>query len=977
MSTGTLVLGLINGLTIGLLAVGFVMVFRANRFLNLAHAQLGAVSALLLAKVVNDWNWGWWPSLIGCIAVGVGTGLIVERFTVSVVRRKSKAPVRLMMLTIGVSDILLAITYIPWLTPTSQAPYPEPFNSDLSLGGVVLSGMAVLTIITVPLLLVLLTLFWYTSLGKQIKAAANNPDAARLCGISVNRVSLIVWGIAGGLSALSAVFSGPTTSSFTSQAAGPYLLMLTMGAAAIGAFVSIPAAVGGGVALGVLYQVVLAQTTNAGTSELVIFVAILLVILLRARAIARVFTVEGAAVPDLRGVRIPAAMRQSAGVRWAPKIALAVVLLLAVLFPLFPYFSEPGNQFLLVLVLMYALIGVSLTILAGWAGQISLGSFALVGIGAFLCARWAGQAGWNLVDMLVVTGLAGAIVSVIIGLPALRVRGVTLAVVTLGLAIVAPDWLFQQSWFAGPTPFTTVVTPTVTLPGVFHLDSQLDLYYAALVVLTLTVLATRSLRRSAAGRVIIAVRDNERASSILGIRPSVVKLRVFAISGFIAASAGVFWAQTWQSINPAQFSANASIALLALPVVGGIGSLGGAVAAAVVLYMGTFFVGPHVSGLLGSVGQNVGFLLLLGGLAVVGTMIAYPNGLAGAAEENWQAFLNRRAARRVATGSPEHSDDLGRGAATVIDIVHLPAVELTSANGPSRTAKRFRRKRPSELPGEAPLQVHDLAVRFGGIEALRGADLTVNRREIVGLIGPNGAGKTTLMNLVSGIIRPDRGSVRVFGTELADQPPQRRAELGMARSFQEATLFPGLTVTETVQIALSKGTTPHLLPAMASAPWIRDAERESRRRALDLVEAFGLEAWAGSLTAELSTGMRRICDLMVQVAARPRLLLLDEPTSGVAQREAESFGPLIRHVHEQLDCSILVIEHDMPLLMGLCDRVYVLDAGQVISVGTPKQVRNDPAVIASYLGTSVEASEHSDQTQTTTVAHATLQEGSA
>ena len=132
MNTGTLVLGLINGLTIGLLAVGFVMVFRANRFLNLAHAQLGAVSALLLAKVVNDWNWGWWPSVIGCIAVGVGTGLIVERFTVSVVRRKSKAPVRLMMLTIGVSDILLAITYIPWLTPTSQAPYPEPFNSDFS-----------------------------------------------------------------------------------------------------------------------------------------------------------------------------------------------------------------------------------------------------------------------------------------------------------------------------------------------------------------------------------------------------------------------------------------------------------------------------------------------------------------------------------------------------------------------------------------------------------------------------------------------------------------------------------------------------------------------------------------------------------------------------------------------------------------------------------------------------------------------------
>jgi ABC-type branched-subunit amino acid transport system ATPase component/ABC-type branched-subunit amino acid transport system permease subunit len=971
MNTGTLVLGLVNGLTIGLLAVGFVMVFRANRFLNLAHAQLGALSALLLAKVVNDWHWGWWPSFIGCAAVGIGTGLAVERFTVSRVRRKSRAPVRLMMLTIGVSDILLALTYIPGLTPTSQAPYPQPFDSQLSIGGVVLSGMAVLTIIMVPLILVLLTLFWFTSLGRKVRAAANNPDAARLCGISVDRVSLVVWGIAGGLSALSAMFSGPTTSSFTSQAAGPYLLMLTMGAAAVGAFVSIPAAVGGGVALGVLYQVVLAQTTNAGTSELVIFVAVLLVILWRGRAIARVFTTEGAAVPDLKGVRIPLALRRSAAVRWAPRVALAGGLLIAVAFPLFPYFSQPGNQFLLTLVVMYALVGISLTVLVGWAGQISLGSFALVGIGAFLCARWAGQAGWNLVDMLIVTGLAGAIVSVVIGIPALRVRGVSLAVVTLGLAIVAPDWLFQQSWFAGPTPFTTVVTPTITLPGVFHLDSQLDLYYAALVVLVLTFLATRALRRSAAGRVIIAVRDNERASSILGIRPGSVKLGVFAISGFIAAAAGVFWAETWQSINPAQFPADASIALLALPVVGGIGSLGGAVAAAAVLYMGTFFVGPHVSGLLGSVGQNVGFLLLLGGLAVVGTMMAYPNGLAGAAEEGWQGFLNRRARKRATTGAPAVAEDSRSDVAPVAGAARVPTLTLTPAGSPRTPRRRPWRSSPIAPAGSVPLEVHDLAVHFGGIRALQGADLTVNPGEIVGLIGPNGAGKTTLMNIVSGVLRPDRGSVRVFGNEVSDQPPQRRAELGVARSFQEATLFPGLTVLETVQIALHKGATSHLLPAMLGAPWVRASEKVTRRRALDLIEAFALGPWAESLTAELSTGMRRICDLMVQVATEPRLLLLDEPTSGVAQREAESFGPLIRNVHDQLGCSVLVIEHDMSLLMGLCDRLYAFDAGRVIAAGTPTQVREHPAVIASYLGTGDGATQRSDQTKARAVSHAT------
>src|SRR5271169_1668850 len=285
MASGTLILGLINGMIIGLLAVGFVLVYKANRFLNLAHAQLGALSAMLLAKVVNDWGWSWWPSFVACVAVGVGTGLLAERFVVSVVRLKSKAPVRLLMLTIGIGDVLLALTYIPGLTPKSQAQFPEPFASHLEVGGVVLTGMSVLTMILVPVLLVLLTVMLeFTSVGKQIRAAASNPDAARLCGVSVNRVSLVVWGIAGGLSALSAVLSGPTTGSFNAQAAGPYLLMLTMGAAAFGAFVSIPVAVAGGVSLGFVYQVVVAQTKNAGTAELAVFGTILLVIFARGGA---------------------------------------------------------------------------------------------------------------------------------------------------------------------------------------------------------------------------------------------------------------------------------------------------------------------------------------------------------------------------------------------------------------------------------------------------------------------------------------------------------------------------------------------------------------------------------------------------------------------------------------------------------------------------------------------------------------------
>ncbi len=970
MSLGTLVLGVLNGLIISLLAVGFVLVYKANRFLNLAHAQLGVLSAMLLLKVVNDWGWNWWLSLAACVFVGIATGLLVERLVIGPVRRRTKSPVRLLILSIGVSQVLLAITYIPGLTPTSQNPFPQPFSSTVQVGGVVLSGMSILTLIGVPLLLVLLTVFLeLTSVGKQIRAAAGNPDAARLCGVSISRVSLITWGIAGGLSALAAILNGPTTTSFNAQAIGPFLLMLTMGAAALGAFVSFPIAVIGGLGLGIIYQEVLAKTSNAGTAELAVFGVILLAVLLRGKAIGRAFATEGAAVPERPGLRVPEALRSSLVLRHGVKWLIGASLIVAVVFPLLPYFKS--NLFLLVLVLIYALIGVSLTMLVGWAGQVSLGQFALVGIGSYLAARWAGDSGWSMVELLIVSGLVGSAVMVVIGLPALRVRGLALAVTTLGLAVIAPDWLYQQSWFGGSTPFSAEVRTVSVLPGLGSIGSQLYLYYVVLVVLVLFMAAAATLRRSAVGRVIIATRDNEKAIASFGVKPSVVKLRVLGLSGFVAATAGVFFAVDWQSVTPTYFTADVSIAVLAIPVVGGLGSLGGAVAAAVLLYMSTFFIGPHLEGVLGSVGQNVGFLLFVSGAAVIGSMMGFPNGIAGKVQEAWQAYLNKKAARQAASegGEPslpsEKAPAPSDEAAVVVSVADAQRATAGATFARADGRDHATGSRAGDVVGALPLEVDNVAVHFGGIAALQGATIEIGPGEIVGLIGPNGAGKTTLMNVISGVARPDRGSVRLFGHEVAGRPPNVRAAYGVARSFQDASLFAGLTVTQTVQVAMGRQTKTLLLPAMVGAPWVRSAERKSRERALEILDAFGLTPWRDALTSELSTGMRRICDLAAQVAAEPRLLLLDEPTAGVAQREAEAFGPLVRRIREDLDCSILVIEHDMPMLMGLCDRVYAMEAGAVIANGTPEEIREDPAVIASYLGTDVTAFGRSGQIVTT------------
>ena len=911
MTSGSLVLGVLNGLIVGLLAVGLVLVYRSNRFLNLAHAQLGAVPALLLARFVIDWGWSWWAAFVVCLAVGALTGVLVDRLVISRLRRRTRSTVSLLLATIGVTQLLLALTYIPALGPDNDKldslGYPLPFQSHLSVGQVVLGGQYVLILILVPLLVAGLGAFLrFSVLGKTIRAAASNADAARLCGISTRRVSTITWGIAGVLSAITAILQAPSQGSFNAESLGPELLLLALGAAAFGAFVSIPGALVGGLVIGMAQQLTLAGTASGGDAELVVFVVILGIILLRGRAIAAVFASTGAVVDDQPPARVPDAVRDRAVVARRPVWASALCLVVAVLAPLLPFFRSSAHTFELVLVLLFALIGVAMTVLVGWAGQVSLGHFALVGVGAFIAARFAGH-NWSLVVLLLLAGLVGAAVMVVVGLPALRVRGLTLAVTSLGLAVVAPDWLFRQSWFGSAQPFGVQVGPPPLLAGLGRPGSQRAIYYVSLAVLVVTLLAVRTLRRSVPGRLVIAVRDNERAASAFGVTPATVKLAVLALSGFAAAMAGVLWADAWHTVSAGQFDPNLSLALLAVPVIGGLGSPAGAVAAALLVYLPTYFVSPALSGLFGQFGHQIGFQLGLAGLGLVGVLLAYPTGVAGAARRAWEAFVWRLA--------------------------------------------EDQRSRPVAEPGDGSLVVEDVVLAFGGVTALQGTSIEVRPREIVGLIGPNGAGKTTLMNVISGVLQPDGGSVRLAGQEMVGLPAEYRAAFGLGRSFQDALLFPGLTVTETVQVALSRANRVGFLAASLGAPWARAADASTAARAREVMERLGLTPWAEALTSELSTGTRRICDLAAQVASGPAVLLLDEPTAGVAQREAEAFGPLLRRLRDELDCSILIVEHDMPLLMGLCDRVYAMESGRVIAEGTPEQVRADPQVMASYLGT--------------------------
>lgn len=940
--------GAVTGLGYAVIAAGIVLIFRSSGIINFAQAEFGTFGAFVFVLLTNNYGVGYWPAALVGIGAGVAFGVVVE---LVVVRRLFDAPrVVLLIATLGVAQLVVVL--ILSLPRPAFGPIPVAFTGDWTtftvLDEVTVRGRELsLLLLVVPVLAGLAWFLTRTRFGLRIRSVADNPDTARLVGVSPKRVSTTVWGIAGGFAALTAIVIAPITAQ-TAQGltatSSPGLLLRALVIALFARMASIPLVVLGGVLLGVAEALVfLNNPQSVGIFDLVLLVTVLVLVLLRARRARRDdvgFSIGVQRAP------VPEHLRRIWWIGNLPRLAIGLLLGLGLLVPLLV--TRSSSLLVWTTMLLLAAIAVSISVLTGWAGQLSLGQFAFAGVGGLatialhrghdigIGAPIVGHLTTISVELpwfLALLGgtAVGVVVAVAIGLPALRVRGLFLAVTTLAFAVMCSTWLFRQdAWNGGSTEVGRQPRPIL---GPIDATTPRGYYLLSLGFLVLAVLLVSHLRRTGIGRAMIAVRDNEPMTAAVTVSPTRAKLTAFAVAGGIAAMAGGLFVYLLPGFTAAglegTFRAQESLSVVAMAIIGGLGSVAGGLLGAL-----------WVVGLPAAFGGGDRVRLLTSGIGLLVLLMYFPGGLVQLCYSARDAFLRAVERRLARTARPDARPAVTRAVPT-----------------------RGTHEAPPE--GVPWLTTRGVTVHFGGVAAVDDVSICVHAREIVGLIGTNGAGKSTLMNAIGGFV-PSTGTVDVLGTDVSSRSPARRHGLGLGRGFQAATLFPALTVSETVLVALEAREHSLLVPSLLALPPSPGSERRKSTEAAEIVDFFGLGRYGDTFVSDLSTGTRRIVELACLVAVDARVLLLDEPTGGVAQRETEAFAPLIAHVRRELDAAILLVEHDMPLVMSISDRVFCLEAGQVIAEGTPERVRHDPTVIASYLGTDERAILRSGAVPSTT-----------
>ncbi len=572
-----------------------------------------------------------------------------------------------------------------------------------------------------------------------------------------------------------------------------------------------------------------------------------------------------------------------------------------------------GSQSLTVCVgVTYALAALPLNLLMGYAGQVSLGHAAFIGVGAYASGIVAGRAGLPFVLGLLVAMVVGAVAALVIGLPALRIRGLYLALVTLGFGLAMYSMVFRLRSLTGGYAGVAVPRPQA---GTFVFLQNYDLLAIVVVVFGAVWLLDRNLLRTTIGRAFLALRSDEDVAAAFGIDVPRFKIYAFVLYGALSGAAGSIFGHVFGIAQQESFTFDLSLLFVVIVLIGGLRSRPGVAVAA-------FFLGasPRWFGFLSH------WVLIVGPVLVLLTLVRHPGGLGGDLHELRLRLEGRGRPKKDVSGDEDEDDD-----PTSFRIALPPPAEGAPVSATS-------------------LEVRDVTVRFGGLVACAEVSLDVASGRITGLIGPNGAGKTTLFNAISGFVVPQSGSIFVGGTDVSRLPAYRRARYGLGRTFQQIGLVKDISVTENLLLAQHRLAGYDSASALVHLPHVGRSERVMRDRSREALAALGFERFSDTPLSSLSHGQQRIVEIAAASLTSPGVLLLDEPSAGMSPAAAEALAERLIQIRDEVGQTIFLIEHHLPLVMATCDRVHVMDSGRLLMSGTPAEVRKDPDVVAAYLG---------------------------
>ncbi|MDF3313220.1 branched-chain amino acid ABC transporter permease/ATP-binding protein [Rhodococcus sp. T2V] len=887
------ILGISAGVMLALSAVGVVVVYRGSRVLNLAHGSIGAVGTFTYWQVSVGWGAPYVVGLLSGIAMSAAVGLLVYG---AVIRPMGNASVVSRVVgTLAVVVVLQAGMQLLYGSNLRTVPSELP-RGTWTIGDIRIGQDRLILIAIALILFAALAVFYRRSaFGRETNAVAENVVVAAILGIRVGRVAAINWALGSALSGLSGILLAPIIG--VQIAVLTQSLVAALAAALLGRLTSFSLTLLGGVVIGIAQAEVTRYVSTPGWAAAIPLIVLVVVMSFRSD-----------------GVQLRSALRErkanvgSGRIRWKPVGAVAVVVLVLI-------WAVASVKYVNAMSVLFAVavILLSCVVVTGYAGQISVAQFTLAGIGAVIAGRLVcGSLGLNMIWAMVIAAVIMFPVGILIGLPALRSRGVNLAIMTMSVALTVQEVLFlNNSWTKGSVDAMFTPPPPSIFGWKFDaFENPRGYATVALVVLFACALFVAALRRSRFGRQLLALRSNERAASAVGINVASRKLLAFGAGSSLAAIGGVVLVfQQFVLTYDSGFDVFSSINGLVYTTLGGIG----------------YIFGP-----------------IIGALAAPGSVVGTIFSSAGDKATLWVAFIG--------------------GIMTIHMLIVAPdgAFKL-NADLVKRLTRRFRQDPDPDLAGVFPparevspltghrLDVEGLVVKFGGVTAVDGVNLTVESGRITGLLGPNGAGKSTVIDAVTGYVSPQSGTVSLDGRKLNSESVHRRVKSGLGRTFQSLELFDEMTVEDNIRTAAE------VYRSAVKGLLGRGGDDPVYERAAAVVEAFELTDDLHRHPTELPYGRRRLVAIARAIAGAQTILCLDEPAAGLGSVEARELGTMLKKIAMEWGVGVLLVEHNVELMMEVCDTITAIEFGKHLATGTPQEIRQHPDVVRAYLGEATES----------------------